>query len=43
MVYCCIVHFTRRPREEAEEELLMRHSGDADSRVFWTFNEPMDN
>jgi benzoyl-CoA 2,3-dioxygenase component B len=36
-------HFGRDGREEAEE-LLERHSGDADKpRILSTFNEPMDN
>ena len=43
MVYLLHAHFGRDGREEAEE-LLMRHSGDADKpRILGTFNEPMDN
>jgi benzoyl-CoA 2,3-dioxygenase component B len=43
MVYLLHAHFGRDGREEAEE-LLMRHSGDADKpRILSTFNEPMDN
>jgi benzoyl-CoA 2,3-dioxygenase component B len=42
-VYLLHAHFGRDGREEAEE-LLMRHSGDADKpRILGTFNEPMDN
>ncbi|MES2688393.1 MAG: benzoyl-CoA 2,3-epoxidase subunit BoxB [Pseudomonadota bacterium] len=43
MVYLLHAHFGRDGREEAEE-LLTRHSGDADKpRILGTFNEPMDN
>jgi benzoyl-CoA 2,3-epoxidase subunit B len=43
MVYLLHAHFGRDGREEAEE-LLERHSGDADKpRILGTFNEPMDN
>src|SRR5918995_3666693 len=43
MVYLLHGYFGRDGREEAEE-LLMRHSGDADKpRILGTFNEPMDN
>ncbi|MDP3245649.1 MAG: benzoyl-CoA 2,3-epoxidase subunit BoxB, partial [Polaromonas sp.] len=43
MVYLLHAHFGRDGREEAEE-LLKRHSGDADKpRILGTFNEPMDN
>src|SRR3982751_5081577 len=41
MVYLLHAHFGRDGREEAEE-LLERHSGDADKpRILTTFNEPM--
>ena len=43
MVYLLHAYFGRDGREEAEE-LLTRHSGDADKpRILGTFNEPMDN
>ena len=43
MVYLLHAHFGRDGREEAEE-LLMRHSGDADKpRILGTFNEPIDD
>ena len=43
MVYLLHAHFGRDGREEAEE-LLERHTGDADKpRILGTFNEPMDN
>ena len=42
-MYLLHAHFGRDGREEAEE-LLIRHSGDADKpRILSTFNEPMDN
>ena len=42
MVYLLHAYFGRDGREEAEE-LLMRHSGDADKpRILGTFNEPID-
>ena len=43
MVYLLHAYFGRDGREEAEE-LLMRHSGDADKpRILGTFNEPIDD
>jgi benzoyl-CoA 2,3-dioxygenase component B len=43
MVYLLHAHFGRDGREEAEE-LLARHSGDADKpRILTTFNEPMSD
>ena len=43
MVYLLHAYFGRDGREEAEE-LLARHSGDADKpRILGTFNEPMEN
>ena len=43
MVYLLHAHFGRDGREEAEE-LLMRHSGDADKpRILGTFNEPIED
>lgn len=43
MVYLLHAYFGRDGREEAEE-LLMRHSGDADNpRILGTFNEPIDD
>ena len=43
MVYLLHAHFGRDGREEAEE-LLQRHSGDADKpRILGTFNEPIDD
>ncbi|MDH4134535.1 MAG: benzoyl-CoA 2,3-epoxidase subunit BoxB, partial [Gammaproteobacteria bacterium] len=43
MVYLLHAYFGRDGREEGEE-LLKRHSGDADKpRILGTFNEPMDN
>jgi benzoyl-CoA 2,3-dioxygenase component B len=43
MVYLLHAYFGRDGREEAEE-LLARHSGDADKpRILGTFNEPMDD
>jgi len=43
MVYLLHAHFGRDGREEAEE-LLQRHSGDADKpRILATFNEPIDD
>ncbi len=43
MVYLLHAHFSRDGREEAEE-LLARHSGDADKpRILGTFNEPISD
>ncbi|QUD89473.1 benzoyl-CoA 2,3-epoxidase subunit BoxB [Phenylobacterium montanum] len=43
MVYLLHAHFGRDGREEAEE-LLIRHSGDADKpRILGTFNEPISD
>ena len=43
MVYLLHAHFGRDGREEAEE-LLHRHSGDADNpRILGTFNEPIED
>jgi benzoyl-CoA 2,3-dioxygenase component B len=43
MVYLLHAHFGRDGREEAEE-LLARHSGDANNpRILGTFNEPIDD
>jgi len=43
MVYLLHAHFGRDGREEAEE-LLQRHSGDADKpRILTTFNEPVSD
>ena len=43
MVYLLHAYFGRDGREEAEE-LLTRHSGDADKpRILTTFNEPMQD
>jgi len=43
MVYLLHAHFGRDGREEAEE-LLARHSGDADKpRILGTFNEPIED
>ncbi len=43
MVYLLHAHFGRDGREEAEE-LLARHSGDADKpRILGTFNEPVED
>jgi benzoyl-CoA 2,3-epoxidase subunit B len=43
MVYLLHAHFGRDGREEAEE-LLSRHSGDADKpRILTTFNEPIED
>jgi len=43
MVYLLHAYFGRDGREEAEE-LLQRHSGDADKpRILGTFNEPIDD
>jgi benzoyl-CoA 2,3-dioxygenase component B len=43
MVYLLHAHFGRDGREEAEE-LLERHSGDADNpRILGTFNEPIND
>ncbi|MEQ9815558.1 MAG: benzoyl-CoA 2,3-epoxidase subunit BoxB [Azospirillaceae bacterium] len=43
MVYLLHAYFGRDGREEAEE-LLSRHSGDADNpRILGTFNEPIDD
>ncbi len=43
MVYLLHAHFGRDGREEAEE-LLERHSGDADKpRILGTFNEPIED